>query len=132
GNHSNFYDSCKRAIDYATSVGIDPQKIDLGIPAYGRPSDMAALWPSYSDEAAVLGKFGNRADGSFGGTDKPRYYNSFQMVYDKVAYSLQVGIGGVMVWHYSADASSASELSLFGAIEQSIFDRKSSNMVLVD
>ena len=52
-----------------------------------------------------------------------RYYNGWQMVYDKTAYAIDVGLGGVMVWHYGYDLPSADELSLFGAIRQALADR---------
>ena len=54
----------------------------------------------------------------------PTYYNSYQMIYDKVTYCIDQGIGGVMVWHYSCDAPWDSGLSLWRAIYEAVESRK--------
>ncbi|NLI70350.1 MAG: hypothetical protein GX364_05775 [Firmicutes bacterium] len=123
GHHSSFYTQCIGAIEYMKKKNIPLSKVDLGIPFYARPDDMAELWTLYKDESEKLGRYSDRAVGSFGGTEKDRFYNCYQTAYNKTSYSLDQGLGGVMVWHYACDNASDTDLSLFKAISSAIRDR---------
>lgn len=135
GYHSAFAHSAHDVVaDYA-ALGVPFKNIDLGIPFYARPTDTGAIWYDYAQEAEQLGKFHNIGTGSVEAvhwidgekvTDTQttdRYYNSYQMVYDKTAYAIDLGLGGVMTWHYGTDLPYENELSLFRAIKQAITDR---------
>ncbi len=119
GNHSSFtqavvgYEDCR---DYFIPL----EKADIGLPFYGRPVNRGALWYNYRDYVDLLGKSVDYADTAEGGF----YFNSWQTVYDKTAYSISRGLGGMMVWHYSCDVYDVnSEYSLFGAMRDCIADR---------
>lgn len=122
GNHSSFENGVS-AIEAFIQQGYEKEKLSLGIPFYSRPSDQGAFWYSYSLEADKLGKYKNFVNGpAFSAEDKceTRYYNSYQMTYDKTAYAYDLGIGGVMVWHLSCDLPFNNDISLFKAISDSI------------
>ena len=50
------------------------------------------------------------------------YYNGRQMIYDKTAYAVDAGLGGIMIWHFGTD-SSDPELSLTNTIAKAIAAR---------
>ncbi len=119
GNHSSFttaVDGFEAARDYL----LPRDKADIGIPFYARPASGAAYWPSYADYAEALGKNTDYTETEYG----KAYFNSWQTVYDKTAYTMSRGLGGMMVWHYSCDVyDTDSSLSLFGAMKDCINDR---------
>ncbi len=126
GDHSSFYSMCAEALAKLEKSGVDLSKVNLGLPFYSRPIDMAGYWGNYYDVAEKLGIYGNKlvqtieADGKI--YEQLCYYNSRQLIYDKTAYALDKGIGGVMIWHYGCDTKDEN-LSLYGAIAQAISDR---------
>lgn len=125
GDHASF-NTAVADINSAVKKGIDPSKIDLGLPFYARPTDSGSYWYDYASEAETLGKFGNYSDAK--SDDIPysevgRYYNGYQMIYDKTAYALDYGVGGVMVWHQACDLPVSNELSLFRSISQVVETR---------
>ena len=99
---------------------IPKEKVDLGVPFYGRPADGGAYWYNYNEYADKL------ADIDYTETDQGKtYFNSWQTIYDKTAYAMSRGLGGMMVWHYSCDVYDInSDLSLFGAMMDCIEDRQ--------
>lgn len=126
GNHSAFYAMCAEVLAKLQKSGIDMQKVNLGLPFYSRPIDMAGYWGNYNQVADKLGLYKNSivekivADGKE--YEQLCYYNSRQLIYDKTAYAIDLGIGGVMIWHYGCDTKD-SELSLYGAISEAMADR---------
>ncbi len=127
GNHSSFYEMCANAMFELQNKGIDMSKVHLGLPFYSRPADAAAYWGVYAQAAKKLGVWKNsileeiNIDGKV--FQQTCYYNCRQMIYDKTCYALDIGLGGVMIWHYSCDTTD-SELSLYGAISQAISSRR--------
>lgn len=120
GNHSSF-STAVSAYNAAKDKNIDLEKIDLGVPFYGRPSDSGAFWPTYKDYAEVLKQNNDVCETEYG----EAYFNSCQTVYDKTAYAMSRGFGGMMVWHYFCDVEDVnSDLSLFGTMKECISDRK--------
>ncbi len=105
---------------------VDVKDINLGLPFYSRPTDGRGYWGNYVDVAESLGKYTNVKYDEYyqGELLPPTYYNSYQMIYDKVCYCIDQGVGGVMVWHYSCDASWDSGLSLWRAIYEAVESRK--------
>lgn len=124
GNHSPF-DSVFD-INAFLDAGYTKEQLSLGIPFFGRPSDMGDFFYSYSLEAAKLGKYNNIAKGAAISADdkcETRYYNSYQMVFDKTSFAYDEGIAGVMVWHMNCDLPYNNKLSLFKAINESLTSR---------
>lgn len=130
GHHASFANTASGIIEKYLSLGFQAEDLDLGMPFYARPTDGGEYWYSYSGDAEQLGKYQNVAEGRLEGSPETegentpdRYYNGWQMVYDKTAYAIDAGLGGVMVWHYGCDLPYEDELSLFGAMAQAIEDR---------
>ncbi len=130
GYHANFAATASGITEKYLSLGFSASKLDLGMPFYARPTDAGAYWYSYSGDAGQLGKYQNVAEGVLAGSPETegenvpdRYYNGWQMVYDKTAYAIDAGLAGVMVWHYACDLPYENELSLFHAMGQAIADR---------
>ena len=128
GYHAPFYPCVVTEINALLKKGLKKEQLDLGIPFYARPTDRAAQWFDYKTEAEQLGWFGNVATGPQEVTEwqnnapiqvtatSPRYYNGCQMVYDKTAYAMDFGLGGMMVWNYAGDLPYENGLSLFRAM----------------
>lgn len=134
GYHATFQ-TATNGMKFAWRQNLDVRKCTIGLPFYGRPTDKAAVWTDYKSSYKEQGKFGNLDSKPLeqavveNGEEKtvqvaPRYLNSYQMIYDKTAFALDSGVGGVMIWHYSCDTKTDTELSLFDAIGEAIEDRK--------
>lgn len=135
GYHATF-ETCIDGVKFMEKQGYDSQKYTLGIPFYARPLDRSAVWSSYYESAETLGKFGNVDSTPIEVTvwennqnvnkmlESPRYFNSYQMVYDKTAFAFDSSLGGVMVWHYACDVGPETGISLFDAIAKAIDDRQ--------
>lgn len=121
GNHSTFYTSCYSVLSDFRSKNFDMSKINLGVPFYSRPVDGASFWGNYKDIAAELSPWENTYVQPYTDLDGKEYaplanyYNGIQMIKDKTAYSLDSGVGGIMIWHFACD-SSDPDLSLINAI----------------
>lgn len=129
GNHAGFNNTINSLSNFKKK-GIDFAKLDFGIPFYGRPKDGEAYWYDFKSESSALGKFKNY---SMATTDKNgndiihsdtgRYYNSPQLVFDKTAFAMNYGVGGVMVWHYACDLPYSDDNSLFRSIGNAVDSR---------
>lgn len=123
GDHSPFYNCTVNSLASFEEKGIDKSKLDLGLPFYARPADEGAFWYSWASEAEQLGKFGNRATGVASDPTDPcqtRWYNGWQMIYDKTSYAMDAGMGGVMIWHYNYDLPYTDDLSLLRAVNAAV------------
>ncbi len=123
GNHSPFYDCTVNSLESFEAKGINKEKLDLGLPFYARPADGGAFWYNWSSEAEQLGKYGNRATGKASDPADPcdtRWYNGWQMIYDKTAYAMDAGMGGIMMWHYNCDLPYTDDLSLLRAVNTAV------------
>ena len=105
----------------AIAGGFAPEKIDLGVPFYSRPTNRLGYWGDYKQFDGSIDRFTNLMyyngfDHSGNPMTAPQYINSVQMISDKTAFALDAGLGGIMVWHLSCDLPYDSEYSLFRAI----------------
>lgn len=133
--HSTFSTSCydfyqkineiNKVFGDAPATYTDVKDINLGLPFYSRPTDGRGYWGDYLRVAESLGKFQNVKYDEYhnGELLPPTYYNSYQMIYDKVCYCLDTGAGGIMIWHYTCDMPWDSGLSLWRAIYEAIQSR---------
>ena len=98
---------------------------ELGIPFYARPTTHERVWHAYRD-------FYDRLDGDGlyhePGTGLIHSFNTQKTVYDKTAWAVSQGLGGVMVWHYACDVPSFNGYSLFKAIGRAKSQEKNQNM----
>ncbi len=88
----------KRVFD----AGCPAEKICLGIPFYGR--DATGATKSYAE---LVGEGESQSDPSI---TEGYAFNSIELVKEKVAYAKEVGLGGVMIWELSQDASGVKSL----------------------
>lgn len=123
GNHSAFYNACYETLETFRSKNFDMTKINLGLPFYSRPVDASAFWGDYKKVAEELYPWGNTYVQSYTdvtGKEYPptaNYYNGVQIIKDKTAYAIDVGAGGVMIWHFACD-SPDPRFSLVNAIAE--------------
>ena len=119
GNHSSLQ-TCIDGADALDKAKYPLTQADMGLPFYGRPADKSAEWPLYADYVDRLGTTKDAVETE----DGTIYFNCWQTVYDKTAYALSRGMGGMMVWHYALDFTDVTnDLSLFGAIGACLADR---------
>lgn len=128
GNHAAFYTSAYDVVDRLIGKGLDLKKINLGVPYYSRPVNADPFWGNYYDVADKLSPFENsytEAYTDINGVSHPElrnYYNGRQMIYDKTAFAMDAGLGGIMIWHFRTD-SFDPELSLTNTIAKAIAER---------
>ena len=113
GDHATL-DLTKEHVETVLAMGYPPEKINLGLPYYARPSDQSAYWYDW-------GEYYDKVDNSkyyhCPKTGKRFYFNDESLIYQKTAYAIENSLGGMMIWHYSSDAPSDSGHSLFTAIQ---------------
>ncbi len=128
GYHSTFYRACYQIIENCRERGADLSKVHLGVPFYSRPVNGDEFWGNYKDVAGVLSPSNVylydepyvNLDGTTG--TAANYFNDRQMIYDKTQYAIDLGLGGIMIWHMACDTPDAG-LSLTTAIYDAIADR---------
>ena len=82
----------------------------------------AAAASDAAQTAGILSNFSTTdLDGNSGSA--PNYFNDRQMIYDKTSYAIDMGLGGMMIWHMACDDTQNLEKSLTGAMKQAIEDR---------
>lgn len=107
------YDFAANSVKYWTEIrGFEPEKLNLGLPFYGRPfpGDYRLLLDADSE---ALEKDMVVLDG------KEVWYNGRDTLRRKVALARECGLGGVMVWEISHDCE-AHEKSLLTVLGQAI------------
>lgn len=118
--------SCHSAVSYMVRQGVQPQKIVLGVPAYGRSfTGSKGVGHSYSGHAGEEGTFEYRdlprpgskehvdeqvgAAYCVGGDGGFVTYDTPQTVRLKAKYVRQNGLGGLFYWTGTGDASAHSQ-----------------------
>lgn len=131
GHHSEFFSDCANAVNHFIKMGFDTSQLDLGLPYYARPVDSAGYWKDYKDEVDKMDKFTNVVSGDYRDIDaekkqiivKDRFYNSCQMIEDKITFCIYADVGGVMIWELGADTSSNHELCLSKTLNDTVRKR---------
>lgn len=112
-NHSS-YEYAVQALDYWSERGLPKEKMVLGVPFYGRPSEATYRELVANDPQAA------RMDSSYYlGADV--YYNGIPTIQAKTQLALQRG-SGIMIWELSQDTM--DETSLLNAMFQTAQGRK--------
>ena len=110
GNHSTFYSACYSILKEFDDKGVPLKKVRLGIPYYSRPVNGDSYWGNYGDVTDKLSPFENTFVEEYTDLDGVKhpalanYYNGRQIVYDKTCYAIDIGVGGVMLWHFGTDS----------------------------
>lgn len=107
------------------SVGFSKEQIDIGVPFYSRPINAIEFWGNYTDHYEEMGRFNNLVyDNTFDHSGEPlvspQYFNSVQIISDKAAFAIDAGLGGMMIWHATADLPFDNESSLFKSISDTV------------
>lgn len=116
GNHATMQIAIDD-IEKMVKKGYDSRTLDLGIPFYARPTTHDGYWYDYASYYNMMDENGLYQDAETGLTFS---FNTYDVVYDKTAWAIDNGVGGVMIWHYACDVPADNELSLFNAIDSAI------------
>lgn len=114
GNHAPF-SHAKRDIRQMINKGYNKEKLDLGIPFYGRPTNHDAYWYGYNGDVDEVDENGLCYDEETGLTFS---YNTPDVVKKKTEWAIKKGLNGVMIWHYACDAPADNAKSLYNAINK--------------
>lgn len=109
----------KEHVQALLNLGYKPEQIDLGIPFYGHPTNGERSWYGYNSFYDKLDEQGLYHEEH---TGIKHHFNTPAVVYEKTAWCIEQGIGGVMSWHYNCDAPADSGYSLFEAIARAKSD----------
>jgi GH18 family chitinase len=110
----------KDHVNTLLNLGYKPEQIDLGIPFYGHPTAEGQMsWYGYGSFYDKLDEQGLYHEEH---TGLKHHFNTPAVVYEKTAWCIEQGIGGVMSWHYNCDAPADSGYSLFEAIARAKSD----------
>ena len=116
GRHST-YEGTVELIEKIALKGMPPEKVNVGLPFYSRPTDMSTYWYGYNGCYEGIDENGwYHCDD----IDKDFWFNTPDVIAKKTEYAIKNGFGGVMVWHYNCDLPSSSEGSLLGAIGKTV------------
>ena len=103
----------KKDVKDMVKLGYKLSQIDLGVPFYARPTTGEALWYDYAGYYDKLDDKGLYYDAN---RDLTFSFNRPELVYEKTAWAIETGLGGMMIWHYNCDIPAENEQSLFHAI----------------
>ena len=100
-------------------LGYRPEQINMGIPFYARPTTKEGYWYAYAGHYNQLDEKGLFYDERNGLTFS---FNDYNIVYQKTAWAIENGLGGVMAFNYGCDLPADNELALFNAIGKAVAD----------
>jgi GH18 family chitinase len=114
GRHATM-DHAREDVRKLVAMGFPAKKIVLGVPFYGRN---LAKWDDAKSYAEILTAFKpSPGDDEAGGY----YFNGRKTLQEKAAFAKEKGLGGVMAWEVTHDASGRA--SLAGALRQALDKR---------
>lgn len=116
GRHSTYDDTLEQLRQLGLR-GMLPEKVNVGIPFYSRPSDMSGYWYGYN---ACYEKIDDNGWYHCDETGKDFWFNTPDVVSMKTEYCIINGFGGVMIWHYNCDLPSTHEASLLRAVGETV------------
>ncbi len=113
GKHATFV----RLVSHAESMvsqGVDPAKLQLGIPFYGR--GYTTQGPKWSQAVSYKDLQTRYRLAPTQDTVSGFYFNGIETIQQKVRYAKSAGLAGIMVWEIGQDTT--DESSLLAAITQ--------------
>lgn len=132
GEHASQYETAKLSVEtFLKKSKFTPEKVMLGIPFYGRTTNISNLIfdPSeYFENNSDIDKWINKiynyryTDGTIE-RYSDIYFNGYAMVCDKTTYAIATGLGGVSIFGFAYDVPASFDLSLHNAIRQTIATR---------
>ncbi len=101
GGHHSPFELATSSVSQAIDIGLDPKKITLGLPFYGRNSKTGD-WTTYED---LVNKHVIEAKDDKIAVDKKEFigFNGIDTITKKVNYAIDRNIGGVMIWEVGQD-----------------------------
>lgn len=126
GYQSAFKSTCIDGLAYLNGMGFDMSQVNLGIPYYGRTYEGDWFWANWRDyEVNWFDNVVPDIEYEIDGVKKVNdcYFNSPQMCYDKTAYAINTGVGGVMVFRLACDKLPDDPNCLTMAIGKAVNDR---------
>lgn len=116
GKHSTYEDTVNlvRKVGF---YGIPPEKINIGLPFYSRPTDMSGYWYGYN---GCYGEIDENGWYHCNNTGKDFWFNTPDVIAMKTDFAIKNGYGGVMIWHYNCDLPSTHEDSLLKSIGETV------------
>ena len=117
--HSTF-NYVLQAVDMAARTGMDPAKVNIGLPFYAFGTTTSGIdWARSRAYNQIYSPTNDEFD--FGANNAmDYYYNGPTMIRDKTVYAITSGCGGVMIWHVTADTAYANKGSLTRTIHEAI------------
>lgn len=126
GYQAAFKSTCIDGLAYLNGLGFDMSQVNLGIPYYGRTYEGDWFWANWRDyEVNWFDNIVSDIEYEIDGVKKVNdcYFNSPQMCYDKTAYAINTGVGGVMVFRLACDKLPDDPNCLTMAIGKAVKDR---------
>lgn len=128
GRHSTFSTGAYKQIKAFREQKYSDRQIVLGIPFYGRPINGDrdwAPWKHFETNDQYWTNFipVNKNTHPDIEVKKDIYLNSPAMIADKVAYAVNCGIGGIMLFHIDCDVPMDDPNSLTLAVENTLKER---------
>lgn len=113
GRHSTL-EKVEGQVDHLIARGVEPSKLLLGVPFYGRGYTRSGpAWSSALSYKALRERYELEPDQD---TVSGYYFNGIETVQKKVEFAKDAGLAGVMVWEIGQDTE--DEASLLAAITQ--------------
>lgn len=95
--------------------GYDASQLELGLPFYARPTTKEPYWYGYNGYYDKIDSKGLCKDDETGLTFS---FNTCDVIKQKTSYAVDMGLGGVMIWHWACDVPADNDKSLFNAINE--------------
>lgn len=117
--HAEFYTCHYASARYFLKHGFKKEQLVLGVPFYGNATGKEYAQMSYNafsvtDKGQNLGT----ADG------KTYYFNGYNTIYSKTAFTYDNGFAGMMIWNGQLDLPRKNEYSLFEAMDEALDSRQ--------
>lgn len=122
-NHGEFYSCHYYSAEYFLKQGFRKDQLLLGLPFYGNTRDDGEFLQAGYSEFEITSKTQNTGvkDG------REYYFNGYDMIFAKTAYTYDTGFAGAMIWCGEFDLPISSQYSLFSAMSDALDSRVNSD-----